>query len=157
MSNEPERRELNFSSLDEVVAEAERLAGGDVRTTGNHSFGQILKHLAITHDMTTGRITAPRPPWYIKLMMPIMKRFIVNDKPLKPGFKLPPKAEAAFWPDQEFDVNDALTHLRDSVEYYKANGPLPKHPMFGSLSRADNDLMNCRHAALHLGFVHPVS
>ncbi|MCA9218582.1 MAG: DUF1569 domain-containing protein [Planctomycetales bacterium] len=155
MANAPERRELSFKNLDEVVAEAERLADGEVRTTGNHSFGQILEHLAITHDMTTGRIKAPAPPWYMRLFIMIMKPVLIKDRPIKPGFKLPADAERVFWPNREFAVNEALSHLKESVEHYKSKGPLPKHPMFGNLSREQNDRMNCRHAELHLGFVHP--
>jgi hypothetical protein len=84
-----------------------------------------------------------------------MKRMVINLKPLKPGAKLPAKAEAFFWPDQEFDVPSALHHLKESAEYYKSNGPLEKHPFFGKLTREESDHLNCRHAALHLGFVHP--
>lgn len=152
-----ERRQLHFNNLDEVVAEAERLAAGKVRTTGHHSFGQILEHLARSHDMTTGKLQVPPPPWYMRLMIPLMKPMLLNDKPLKPGFKLPPKSESVFWPNQEFDVATALAHLQDSVEYYKTHGPMPKHPMFGSITRQQNDQLNCRHAALHLSFVQPVS
>jgi len=143
--------------MDELVAEAERLASGEVRTTGNHSFGQILEHLARTHDMTTGKLEAPAPPWYMRMMIPVIKLMMINDKPVKAGFKLPAKSEAFFWPEQEFDVQEALTHLKESVEHYKAKGPLPKHPMFGKLTRAENEGLNCRHGALHLSFVHPVN
>ncbi|MCA9084130.1 MAG: DUF1569 domain-containing protein [Planctomycetaceae bacterium] len=157
MSNSPEHRELVFRSLDEVVAEAERLAAGEVRTTGRHSFGQILEHLARTHDITTGKVVGPSPPWFMKLIIPLMKPFIFRDRPVKPGFKLPPNAEAYFWPDQEFDVATALEHLKESVRYYDTHGPLAKHPMFGKITREQSLSLNLRHAALHLGFVHPVS
>ena len=59
MADEPERRELNFNDFDEVIADVEKLASGDVRTTGNHSFAEILNHLALSNDMTTGRIQGP--------------------------------------------------------------------------------------------------
>lgn len=154
---EAERRQLTFSSLDDVVADAERLASGEVRTTGNHSFGQILEHLARTHDVATGRLEAPKPPLFMKLMMPLMKPMIVKDKPAKPGFKLPSNFEQVFWPDQEFDVPAALAHLKESVDHYQSHGPLPKHPTFGKLSRQQQDRLYCRHAELHLSFVHPVS
>lgn len=150
-----ERRELTFQNLDEVVAEAERLAAGEVRTTGNHSFGQILNHLAVSHDVSTGRVTAPPPPLFMRLMMPLMKRMVINSKPLKPGIKLPAKGEAFFWPDRDIDVASGLNYLRESAEYYKSNGPVEKHPFFGKLTRAEADQLNCRHAALHLSFVHP--
>lgn len=155
MTANAERRELSFRNLDEVVAEVERLASGEVRTTGNHSFGQILNHLALSHDVSTGRVEAPAPPFMMRLMMPLMKKMVLNSKPLKPGIKLPAKGEAFFWPDKEFDVPEAVAYFRDSVEHYKANGPLEKHPFFGTASKADVDELNCRHAALHLSFVHP--
>ena len=120
MANSPERRELSFASLDEAVAEAERLASGPVRTTGNHTFGQILEHLARTHDMGTGKLVGPRPPLMVRLMMPLVKSFILKD--VKPGYKLPAKAEEFFWPDQEFDVQEALAlsliHISEPTRPY---------------------------------------
>ena len=154
MADQPELRELVFSSLDEAVVEAERLAAGEVRTTGNHTFGQILEHLARTHDMSTGKLEAPRPPLIMRIMMPLMKSKVLNN--IKPGFKLPPAAEEFFWPDQEFEVQAALTHFKESVENYQTNGPLAKHPIFGKLSREKNLRLNCDHCAMHLGFVHSV-
>ena len=152
-----EHRTLTFKNLDEVVAEAERLASGEVQVSGNHSFGAILKHLALTHDITTGRVQAPAPPWYMKyIMIPIMKPFILRDAPIKPGFKLPAKAESFFWASEDVSVEDGLAHLRESVEAYQTQGPTPKHPMFGKMSKETNLRLQCRHAELHLGFVHSV-
>ena len=82
---------------------------------------------------------------------------VLNSKPIKPGFKLPKDAEAFFWPDGEIDVKDALAHLKDSVDTYKSQGALPKHPVFGSLAPEQTLELNCRHAALHLSFVHPAA
>ena len=154
--NQPERRELAFKDLDEVVPEAQRLASGEVRTTGNHSFGQILEHLARTHDMVMGKVEGPSPPWYMKIMMVFMKGMILKDKPLSPGFKLPKDAEAFFWPNQEFDVPQALSHLKESIETYQTSGPLAKHPIFGTITPEQSLKLNCRHAAMHFSFVHPV-
>lgn len=156
MSGQTERRQLVFNDLNEIVADAERLASGPVRTTGNHSFGQILEHLARTHDMATGKLPSPPPPWYMRLLIPLLKPMLLGNKPLSPGFKLPPKAEKVFWPTQECAVATTLDHLKDSVAHFNAQGPLPRHPMFGAMTRQQNELLQCRHAALHLSFVHPV-
>ena len=150
-----ERRELNFQNLDEVVAEVERLSSGEFRTTGKHSFGKILNHLALSHDVATGRVQAPPPPLFMRLMMPLMRKMVINSKPLKPGIKLPASGESFFWPDKEFDVPSALQYFRESVEHYKSAGPLDVHPFFGKLTKKEADELNCRHAALHLSFVHP--
>lgn len=153
MTHQRERRELAFSSLDEAVAEAERLAQGPVTTSGNHSFGQILEHLARTHDMATGKVVGPKPPLVMRLLMPVMKHVILSG-PVKPGFKLPKASQDFFWPTENIDVSAALQHLRESVENYKTVGPLAVHPVFGKLSRQKNDLLNCSHCAMHLSFVH---
>jgi hypothetical protein len=150
-----ERRELRFQNLDEVVAEAEKLASGNVRTTGSHTFGQILNHLALSQDVSTGRVEAPAPPFFMRLIMPLMKRMVINSKPLRPGVKLPAKGESFFWPDKEFDIPATLQHLKESTEFYNSNGPLEVHPFFGKLTREEADQLNCRHAALHFSFVHP--
>jgi len=155
MAAELERRELTFQNLDEVVAEAERLASGDVRVTGNHSFGQILNHLALSQDVSSGRTVAPPPPFFMKLMRPLIRRMVINSKPLTPGVKLPAKGESFFWPKEEFDVATALQALKESTQNYHASGPLAVHPFFGKLTKDEADSLNCRHAALHLSFVHP--
>ncbi len=41
------RRTLKFNTLDDILADVERLNAGNVRVLGNWSKGQILKHLAI--------------------------------------------------------------------------------------------------------------
>jgi hypothetical protein len=156
MAENPDRRELKFETLDEAVAEAERLAAGEVRVSGKHSFGQILNHLALSFDVSAGRVVAPPPPFFMKLMMPLMKRMIINSKPFKPGIKLPAKGEAFFWPDKEIDVATGLQYFKEAAEYFKSNGPLEKHPFFGKITKDENDELNRRHSALHLGFVHPV-
>lgn len=150
-----ERREISYQNLDEAVADAGQLAEKGSRVTGAHSFGQILEHLALGIDAATGKVQVPKPPFYMKIMMPLMKRMVINPKPLAPGVKLPPSGEAFFWPDKEFDVQAALQHLKDSVAFYQSKGPLPKHPYFGALTREQCDQLQCRHCALHLSFVHP--
>jgi hypothetical protein len=101
-----------------------------VRITGNHTFGQILNHLALSHEVASGRVQTPAPPFFMKLMMPLMKRMMINSKLLKPGIKLPAKGESFFWPDTEFDIPTTVNYCKETVDHYKANGPLEKHPFF---------------------------
>lgn len=154
MGDKPERRELEFNSLHDAVAEVEKLAKGEVRTTGNHTFAQIVEHLARSHDMSTGKVVGPRPPWYLRMMMPLIKGSILNG-PAKPGFKLPAAAESHFWPN-EVDIQQAIAHLKESVDNYYKNGPLEVHPVFGKATREQIDNLNITHCAMHLSFVHPV-
>lgn len=150
-----ERRELSFSDFDAVLEEVDRLASGEVRTVGNHTFGEILNHLAISHDVSAGRLQAPPPPLFVRLLMPLIRRTVIHSKPLKPGFKLPASGESFFWPAGEFETSSSVARFKESVEYFRTNGPLEKHPFFGKLTSAECNQLQCRHAALHLGFVHP--
>ena len=155
MADQPKRRELKFENLDEIVAEVEKLAAAEVTTTGNHTFTEIVEHLAITHDVTTGTLEGPKPPFFVRLMIPFIKRMVFSDKPAEPGFRLPENAEAFFWPKKEQTLEDAVDHLRKSVEIYKQQGPLEKHPAFGKVTEQQNTQLHVKHAALHLSFVHP--
>ena len=154
MANSPERRELSFGSLDEALTDAEQLAKGNVRTTGNHSFAEILEHLALTHDLSCGKIVGPRPSFMMRMMMPFIKGSILKG-PAKPGFNLPAKMEEFFWPAGVNDLQAALAHLKASVENYNSNGPLEVHPMFGKATSDQINNLNCCHCAMHLSFVHP--
>ncbi len=154
MTGNHERRELSFTSLADAVADAQRLAAGEVRTTGNHSFGQILEHLAITLDMASGKTKGPKFPWFMRLAMPFLKKGILNN-PLEPGFSLPRNAETFFWPDKEFDVQAALAHLEEAVDHFQTKGPLAVHPVFGKATTEQIVRLNVNHCALHLSFVHP--
>lgn len=149
-----ERRSVSFQSLDDILADVERLAAGKVRTTGQHSFSQIVRHLALANDMVTGKIVAPKPPLILRILLPFIRSSILKG-PVKPGIKLPAKAETLFWPKDEMSVAEAVESLRVSIENYKKKGPLPVHPIFGKATREQIDNLTLSHAAMHLSFVHP--
>jgi hypothetical protein len=41
------RRQLQFNTIDEILADVERLNQGQIKALGNWSSGQVLKHLTI--------------------------------------------------------------------------------------------------------------
>ncbi len=154
MSNH-ERREISFSSLEEVLSDIETLAQSPHKTTGGHSFGNIVQHLARTNEMLVGNITPPKLPWYMRMAMPFLKNGILNN-PVQPGFNLPNNAmQEFFWSSTDVDLNDAIDNFRNSVKAYHEKGPLPVHPVFGKATKEQIDKMTLSHAAMHLSFVHP--
>ena len=52
-------------------------------------------------------------------------------------------------------LQEALGHLKESVERFNTQGPLPKHPVFGKLTKEQTTQLNCKHCAMHLSFAHP--
>lgn len=155
MSNS-DLRPLHFDRLEEAVAEVDRLAGMEVTTVGQYSFGQILEHLARTFDIVSGYTEIPfKPSLPMRIFARIMRPIILNGKP-KPGFKLPPKAQDVFWPTEDVDVAQGLDHFRQAVGRYQSTGPILKHVFFGNMTRQQHDDLQCRHCELHLGFVKPL-
>ena len=153
--SELKRREISFSNWEEVISDIETLARSDHETTGSHSFGNIVQHLATTNEMIVGNISPPKLPWFMRMAMPFLKNGILN-KPVEPGFSLPNKSmQEFFWSQTEVDLKEAIENFRTSVEAYKAKGPLPVHPVFGKASKEQIDKVTLSHASMHLSFVHP--
>jgi len=153
--SEQNRREISFVSLEDVIADIETLASSGHETTGSHSFGKIVQHLATTNEMVVGNIIPPKLPWYMRMAMPLLKNGILNN-PVKPGFKLPNKSmQEFFWSQSEVDLKESIENFRTSVKAYKDKGPLPVHPVFGKATKEQVDKMILSHAAMHLSFVRP--
>lgn len=153
--SKPRRREISFFSLEEVISDIETLASSDYETTGDHSFGKIIQHLATTNEMVVGNIAPPKLPWHMRLLMPFLKSGMLNN-PVEPGFRLPnPSMQEFFWSSSEVDIRKAIENFRRSVKDYHEKGPLPVHPIFGKASKEQIDKVTLSHAAMHLSFVHP--
>lgn len=147
------RRELRFASLDEVLADAERLVKGPSKTLGNWSLGQILKHLAAAMDMAVDGLSA-KPPWIMRQAARLMKNRMLN-KGLSPGFQLPRSMAKTLVVDDGTTPEEGLAALRTAIDRYKSAGELKPHPAFGPLSRTEWDKLHLRHSELHLSFVVP--
>ncbi|KAA5547173.1 DUF1569 domain-containing protein [Roseiconus nitratireducens] len=147
-----EHRSLRFESIQQAMAEAERLASIDVRTTGQFSLGQILEHLARTLDIVTGRLSGPPVSGPMRMAARLLRPFVLRKA--STGFKLPAKAQGILWPSEPVSTDQGLAHLRDSYEHFRAPAELPDHPIFGRMTRAQHDALQCRHFEGHLGFVH---
>jgi hypothetical protein len=149
------RRQLRFDSFDDLLAEAERLRVGEVKMLGNWSLAQIFEHLAAGLNSTIDG-SSFKPPLFLRLFIaPFMKKkFIYQGLP--PGFSIPKDAEAQFRPQEDVDVAAGLAALRAAIERVGATDERAKHPLFGSLTRAESDSFQLRHAELHLSFAIPV-
>jgi Protein of unknown function (DUF1569) len=147
----PTRRQVRYSSIDEVVADAERAVSANAATTGKWSLGQIIEHLAIAHEkMIDGfGFSAPWP-------LPIVGRLVFKKRLLKkgmtPGFNLNPKAAAVLVPG-ETDAAAALEHLRKTVERLKTEQKRSPHPFLGPMNAEESRQLCLRHAELHMSFV----
>ena len=143
------RRSIRYASLSDLLSDAEKLAASGARTLGNWSFGQILKHLAMSIDSSidgTG-FTLPAPArWLMSLLM--KKKFLTQ--PIPAGFK----SVSQFIPN-ETSVEEGLTLLRTAIKRQQREPNRALHPAFGNLSNAEWDAFNLRHSEMHMSFVVP--
>ena len=150
------RRTLRFDNLDEALAESERLAALTVTTEGRFGFGQILEHLARTVDVVNGSLKVPKVAWPLRVVAKALKSRILAG-PMPSGVRLPSKTQSILWPSHAIDVAAGLRHYRDSVNQLTRLATLPEHPVFGTLMKSEHIQLQCRHAELHLSFVHAVA
>lgn len=144
------RRELHFSSLEEVQAEIERLATADVKCLGNWSLGQIFQHLATAMNASLDGTDA-KLPFFVRWIAPLFKNKILNS-PMSPGFKAPKQMT----PQPEVSVEEGLAAVRASLQRTMHEEKRVKHVVLGNLTREEHDKMHLRHAEMHLSFVVPV-
>lgn len=150
------RRALRFESLDQALAEAERLAAADragrLRRLGNWTLGQALGHLAAWAEYSyTG---APlKPPFFIRWILRLRKRKFLYG-PMRAGVKIP-GVEGGTLATEALPPDEALARLRRALERLKAETPTAPNVIFGHLTHPEWIALNLRHAELHLGFFVP--
>src|SRR5262245_55146837 len=136
------RRELRFSSYQEVLDDVHRLAAGPTRQLGNWSLGQICSHLAKAMDFA---IDGPpfRANWFFRRIGPFLKKGMLRG-PMRAGFTLPKNASALL-PD---DVATAagVAALETAIDRFARVADRKPNVVFGSMTRDEWDQLHFRHA-----------
>lgn len=154
-----DRRTLRFNSPDELMADVERVVAseraGTLRRAGNWTTGQILGHLAAWIDYSyDGYPPALKPPWFIKLILRMMKgRFMRG--PLKAGVKIP-KAPGGTYGTEPMPLDEGLARFRKAWDRLRRSKPTVPNIIFGDLTHEECITGHLRHAELHLSFLHPI-
>ncbi len=125
-ANVKDRREVHYESYQDLLAEAEQLLGGDVRTLGNWSLGQVLKHLAETmHASIDGA------PYRVGLLRRAIGRLLLRDRYLNrgmpPGNQLPASARETLVPAPT-SGEEGLAALRRAIYRLAPKPTVPRIP-----------------------------
>jgi len=150
------RRPLRFESIDQMMAEVDRLVeaerAGRLRRVGNWTLGQTLGHLATWAEYGfTG--TPLKPPFFIRWVLRLSKRKFLHD-PMRAGVKIP-GVEGGTLATAPMPVDEALGRMRRVMERLKLEAPTLPNVIFGPLKHEEWIALNLRHAELHLGFLVP--
>jgi len=149
------RRILRFTSLDDILKDAQQLAGGRVRPLGNWSLGQATEHLSRAMAMSLDGTNLGRAPLPIRIMLRYVFKKRILTKGMRPGFNLKGPFADYIVPGAACPTEQGLTNLRSGIERLKREPQRHPHPAFGPLTREEWDLIHLRHAELHLSFFLP--
>ncbi len=132
MAKTVERRELKFDSLDQVMADVDRLMSGH-HTVGKWTLGQICNHLTIGLVASIDGIDV-KVPWPLrKLIAPLVLRRILSTGKMAEGVKVP----QPLLPKTAVDARPEVEALRAAIRAFAGHpGPMAEHPFFGGLTRA---------------------
>jgi hypothetical protein len=150
------RRSLRFESIDQVLAEVDRLVQADragrLRRLGNWTLGQTLGHLATWAEYAyTG---APlKPPFFIRWILRLRKQKFIWG-PMRAGVWIPRVAGGTLGTDP-VPLEEGLGRLRRVLGRLQSEAPTAPHLIFGQLTHEESIAINLRHAELHLSFLVP--
>ena len=148
------RREVSFQTMDDIVADAEKLvASSKTRTIGNWPLDKLIRHLSKTVDNSIDGFES-KAPLMIRLIMPLFKNKIINAKKLKPGINLPKAAIPLAYPEVG-SLEDALDDLRRAVAGTKTERMEALHPAFGKMTHEEWNTLHLRHSEMHRSFALP--
>jgi len=150
------RRMLRFESIDQVMAEVERLAdaerAGRLRRLGNWTLGQTLGHLATWTEY--GYTGFPlKVPFFIRWVLRLRKRKFLYG-PMRAGVKIPGVTGGTLGIDP-VPLDEAVGRFVAAMARLKIDPPTAPNDIFGLLTQDEAIALNLRHAELHLGFFIP--
>jgi hypothetical protein len=152
------RRLLRFESIDQMLAEVDRLVqaerAGRLRRLGNWTLGQTLGHLAVWAEFSyTG---APiKAPFFVRWLLRLRKRKFLYG-PMRAGVRIP-RVPGGTLGTEPMPLEEAALRLRRVMERLKAEAPTAPNVIFGPLKHEEWIALTLRHAELHLGFHIPLS
>jgi hypothetical protein len=154
-----ERRALHFTSIDEILADVDRIIAseraGTLRCTGNWTVGQTFGHLAAWINFAyEGFPPGAHPPWLVRVIAKLLKNTILY-KPMRPGMKIGRIPEGTLG-IEPMTIDEGARRLREALRRLQRREPPRFHsPALGPLTDDERIALNFRHAELHLGFLHP--
>jgi hypothetical protein len=146
------RRTVNYASLEDVLADAERLSSGHAQVLGNWSPGQIFRHLAKAYNGSIDGLTGTFP-WHIRTIARLFKKKLIAGA-MPPGIKLPADLAEAVIPEPT-STEDGLAELRAAVARLENEPHRAKNPVFGELTKEEWNQIHINHAKLHMSFLVP--
>ena len=153
-----DRRKLHFTSIDEALADIDRLVAaereGKLQRLGHWTLGQALGHLATWAQFAFDG-TPLKPPLIVLWIMRLRKNKFLRD-PMPGGVKIP-KVPGGTLGTEPLTLDEGLHRCRACLQRLDREAPSKPNVIFGTLTHDQWKQLNLRHAELHLSFFKPSS
>src|SRR5262245_1495527 len=147
------RRKLDFRSFDEVGADLDRLQRG-YTSSGKWNLAQCSWHLTAFFRGSLEGFSGKRPPWVLRLIAPLIMRWMLKKRRMPAGLKTGPQFE----PPANLDEGREVNNFREVMaRFQKHTGPLYPSMISGDMSTDAWHDMHLIHCSLHLSFLHPTA
>jgi uncharacterized protein DUF1569 len=150
------RRVLRFESIDQLLAEVDRLAAaertGRLKRLGNWTLGQTLGHLATWADFAYTGVPL-KPPFFIRWILKFQKNKFIKG-PMPAGVKIP-NVEGGTLGTAPISLDEGAARYRSVLERLKREAPTLPSPILGKMTHEESIALTLRHGELHLGFFVP--
>lgn len=166
-SNKEPARSLKFDSLEDAVAEAERLLASGYEARGKWSLAQACGHCSQWLQFgIDGKYPVPlflKPVFFVvsRISGQKMLRKIIDEGRMSAGMPTAPATvplESKIGNAQRPAPEDvaAVKELREVVERFnRHSGPIARSPVFGEMDKTTAQQLHRVHMAHHLGFLVP--
>ncbi len=150
------RRTLHFGSIDDLLAEIDRVVeadkAGQIQTQGAWTPGQVLAHVAAWIEYGYDGYPMKPPPWLVRFMLRWqLKKFFRRGMPR--GVRIPSVKDGTYGTEL-LPTDQAAERLRLALGRLQQREPAKyDSPAFGSLNDDDRIRLNLCHAELHLSFL----
>ena len=149
-------RELHFDTIDDMLADAKRIAAqSDAATRGNWNAAENIWHVARYLQASVEGYPFT-PPLFFRMIGPFLKKGLIS-KTMRSGFKTPEMIHKHMEPGGsevgEITMDRAIGLLEEWVGKANEQGYIPRNPAFGTMDRQQWTDLHCRHAELHFGLI----
>ena len=150
------RRILRFESLDQMIAEVDRLVAaeraGKLKRAGNWTLGQILGHIAVWAEFSYTDMPL-NPPFFVRWILRWQKgKYLYG--PMPAGVRIP-RVNGGTLGTDPMTLEEGLDRLQRVIARLRVEPPTAPSKVFGMLTHEESIALNLRHAELHLGFLIP--
>lgn len=144
------RRRLHFETFDDAWNDMCQVRQREYVAIGNWTLGRIIQHLTDTITFSIDGF----PPHVVSGLTPVPPRMadLILRKGLRAGVQLPDRFEAIL-PDQDTDVDLAMTNLRAAMDRMATERMESPSPLLGPMNHERWLQGHCRHAELHMSFI----